>query len=142
MGLIYFLGYLFLEILFSYEFARIFTPLGLFLEVIFTAFAGVYIIRTLPFSMQESMQKVLKREIDEDEFISIGLFKFIGAILLIIPGVFSDILGLLMMFEPFAIWVVRKLVPKREFKTYNNPHYKNSDDDIIDIEIIEEIGKK
>ena len=141
MGLVYFLLYLFLEILFSYELAKIFTPFGLFLEVIFTAFAGVYIIRTLPFSMQDSMQKVLKREIDEDEFISIGLFKFIGAILLIIPGVFSDILGLLMMFEPFAIWIVRKFLPKREFKTYNNTHYKNTDDDIIDVEIIEEIGK-
>ena len=139
MGLVYFLLYLFLEILFSYEFAKIFTPLGLFLEVIFTAFAGVYIIRTLPFSMQESVQKVLKREIDEDEFISIGLFKFIGAILLIIPGVFSDILGLLMMFEPFARWIVHKFLPKREFE-YKN--HTNKDDDIIDVEIVEEIGKK
>ena len=141
MGLVYFLLYMFLEILFSYEFAAMFTPLGLFLEIIFTAFVGIYIIKNLPFSMQESMQKVLRREIDEDEFISIGLFKFIGAILLIIPGVFTDILGILMLIEPFAKWIVHKFLPKREFK-YNNFNDSKKDDDIIDVEIIEELGKK
>ncbi len=140
MGLIYFLVYMFLEILISYEFAVVFTPLGLFLEIVFTFFVGIYIIKTLPFSMQESMQRVLKREIDEDEFISIGLFKFIGAVLLIVPGVFTDILGVLMLIEPFAKWIVHKFLPKREFKVYKN--YKNDNDDIIDVEIIEEIGKK
>ena len=138
MGLIYFLVYMFLEILFSYEFAAVFTPLGLFLEIIFTFFAGVYIIQTLPLSIQEGMQKVMSRQIDEQEFISVGLFKFIGAVLLIIPGVFTDILGILMLIEPFAKWIVHKFLPKRKFE-YKN--YRSSNDDIIDVEIIEEIGK-
>ena len=138
MGLVYFLLYMFLEILFSYEFAAVFTPLGLFLEIIFTAFVGVYIIQTLPLSMQEGMQKVMNRRIDEQEFISIGLFKFIGAILLIVPGVFTDILGVLMLIEPFARWIVHKFLPKREFE-YKN--HTNKDEDIIDVEIVEEIGK-
>jgi len=137
MGLMYFLVYMFLEILVSYEFAAVFTPLGLFLEIVFTFFVGVYIIQTLPLSMQESMQKVMNRQIDEQEFISIGLFKFIGAILLIVPGVFTDILGVLMLIEPFARWIVHKFLPKREFK---HQTYKK-EDDIIDVEIIEEIGK-
>ncbi len=139
MGLVYFLLYMFLEILFSYEFAAVFTPLGLFLEIVFTFFVGVYIIQTLPLSMQEGMQKVMNRQIDEQEFISIGLFKFIGAILLIVPGVFTDILGVLMLIEPFARWIVHKFLPKREFE-YKN--HTNKDDDIIDVEIVEEIGKK
>jgi len=139
MGLIYFLAYMFLEILVSYEFAAFFTPLGLFLEIIVSAFIGFYIIRTLPFSMQESMQKVMSRQIDEQEFISIGLFKFIGAILLIIPGVFTDILGVLMLIEPFARWIVHKFLSKRKFE-YKN--YKDKNDDVIDVEIIEEIGKR
>ena len=135
MGLIYFLVYLFLEILFSYEFAKIFTPLGFFIEVLITAFIGVYIIRTLPFSINESMMKVLKREISEEEFLSIGIFKFIGAVLLIIPGFFSDILGTLFLFEPFARWIARKFLPhQNNFYTYTN----TDDNDIIDVEIIEE----
>jgi len=134
MGLIYFLVYLFLEILFSYEFAKIFTPLGFFIEVLITALIGVYIIRTLPFSINESMMKVLKREISEEEFLSIGIFKFIGAILLIIPGFFSDILGALFLFEPFARWIAKKFLPQQN----NFYTYTDTDNDIIDVEIIEE----
>ena len=140
MGLIYFLIYLFLEILFSYEFARIFTPLGLFLEVIFSALAGIYILQNLHLSIANSMQKVMQREITQEEFLASGLFKMIGAFLLIIPGVFSDILGILFLFEPFARFVGKKL-----FKTRNDFSYKShfsNDDVIIDVEIIEEIEKK
>ena len=132
MAGIYFLVYLFVEILVSYEFAKIFTPFGLFLEVIFSAFVGVYIIRTLHFSMFEEMQKVLRREISEEEFLAAGVFRLIGAVLLIIPGVFSDILGVLFLMEPFARWIGKKIFPKREY-----PKYK--DDDIIDVEIVEVI---
>ena len=139
MGLIYFLGYLFLEILFSYEFANIFTPFGLFLEVLLTAIAGITIIRTLNFSMYESMQRVMRREISEEEFISIGLFKLIGAVLLFIPGVFSDMVGLLLMFEPFAKWFAKKFFKK---ETVYTEHFYTNDPDIIDVEIIEEIPKK
>ncbi len=126
MGLVYFLGYLFLEILFSYEFARVFTPFGLFLEVIFTALLGAYIIKNLHLSLFEEMQKVLRREISEEEFIAAGLFRLVGAFLLIIPGVFSDLVGLLFLFEPFAKWVGKKFF-KREV-----------DDGIIDVEVIDE----
>ncbi len=139
MGIIYFLIYLFLEIMFSYEFAKIFTPFGFFLEVIISAVAGIYIIRLLPFSLNESMMKVLKKEITQEEFLSIGLFKFVGALLLIIPGVFSDILGILFLFEPFARWVARKFLPGKDIYTYTNAQ---NEDEIIDVEIIEEISDK
>jgi len=139
MGLIYFLVYLFLEILFSYEFANVFTPFGLFLEILLTAVAGITIIRTLNFSMYESMMRVMRKEISEEEFISIGLFKLIGAVLLFIPGVFSDMVGLFFMFEPFAKWFARKFFKRDSVYT---KHYCTDDPDIIDVEIIEEIPKK
>jgi UPF0716 family protein affecting phage T7 exclusion len=129
MGLVYFLIYLFLEILFSYEFARVFTPFGLFLEVIFSALLGVYIIQNLHLSLFEEMQKVLRREISEEEFIAAGLFRLVGAFLLIVPGVFSDLVGLLFLFEPFARWIGKKLF-KRE-----------ADDGIIDVEVIDDWDK-
>jgi UPF0716 family protein affecting phage T7 exclusion len=134
MGLLYFLVYLFLEILFSYEFARIFTPLGLFLEVLLTAFVGVYIIRNLHFSLAVEMQRVLRREITEEEFVTSGLFKLIGAFLLIIPGVFSDILGILFLMEPFARWVAKKIFPQNLQKYH---YHKEDDGEIIDVEIVE-----
>ena len=129
MGILYFLVYLFLEILFSYEFARIFTPFGLFLEVIFSAIVGFSIFRNLQFSLALDMQRVLKREVSEEEFMTMGLFRMIGAVFLIIPGVLTDILGILFLFEPSARMVAKKIFP---------PKPKDIYDDIIDVEIIEE----
>lgn len=127
--MLYFLVYLFFEILVTYEFAKLFTPFGLFLEVLFSAIVGVIIIRDLNFSLFENIQRVLRREITEQEFISIGLFRFVGAIFLIIPGVLTDIIGILFMFEFFAKWVARKIfISKSDYK----------DSDIIDVEIIED----
>ena len=141
MGIIYFLVYLFLEIVFSYEFMKVFTPLGFFIETLITAIIGVYIIKNIHFSLNENMMKLLRREISEEEFISIGLFKFIGAVLLIIPGFFSDILGALFLFEPFARWIARKFLSKEEIHIYTN-HSQYNDNEIIDVEIIEELPKK
>jgi UPF0716 family protein affecting phage T7 exclusion len=133
MGLLYFLAYLFLEILFSYEFMKVFTPFGFFLEILFTAAFGVYIIQNLDLSLSLYMQKLMRREITQEEFLSIELFKLLGAILLIIPGFFSDVVGFLFLFEPFARFIAKKLFPQQLYhKSYRD------DDDIIDVEIIEE----
>jgi len=137
MGIIYFLIYLFLEILVSYEFAKIFTPFGLFLEVIFSAIAGVYILQTLHISLAKEMQKVIYGEITQEEFMKSGLFKMLGAFLLIIPGVFSDILGVLFLMEPIARWFAKKLFKKAP--KYTSP---KDEDEIIDVEIVEIIEKK
>ena len=125
--MIYFLVYLFIEIFVSYEFTKIFTPFGMFLEVIGSLILGIVIIQNLGFSMMENLQRVVYREISQEEFISIGMFKFVGAILLIIPGVFTDIIGLLMQFDTFGSMVAKKTMPKKDIV----------DDDIIDVEIIE-----
>jgi len=138
MGIVYFLAYLFFEILFSYEFAKIFTPIGLFLEVIFSAIAGVYILQTLHFSLANEMQKVMKGEMTQEEFMKSGIFRMLGAFLLIIPGVFSDILGILFLMEPVARWFARKFLKKSP--TYHKPSY--DDDEIIDVEIVEIIEEK
>jgi len=129
---IYFLFYLFIEIFVSFEFTKIFSPFGMFLEIIGSAILGIVLLKNLNLSLAENMMRVMRREISQEEFISIGLFKFVGAILLIIPGVFTDIIGLLMMFDEVGAFVARKFIPKRE-----NPN-NNFNDDIIDVEIIED----
>ncbi len=140
MGLIYFLAYLFLEIIFSYKFASIFTPVGLFLEILLSAGAGIFIIQTLNFSFRANIYRLMRKEITQEEFLSIGLFKLIGALLLIIPGIFSDILGILFLFEPFARFVAKKFLPKNNIYTSTKSH--ENDNDIIDVEIIEDKDKK
>jgi len=133
--MIYFLVYLFVEIFVSYEFTKIFTPFGMFLEILASAVFGLMLIRTLNFSLAESMQKVMRREISQEEFISIGMFKFVGAILLVIPGVFTDILGLLMQFDAFGSFVAKKFLTPKETYTHQKDPFES---DIIDVEIIED----
>ena len=132
--MIYFLIYLFIEIVVRYQFTTLFTPLGMFLEVLLTALLGVVIIRNFGFSMMENMQKVIRREIDQEEFLSIGLFKLVGALLLIVPGVFTDILGILMQFDQFGALFAKHFLPKEEIVS---DFAKRDDDEIIDVEIIE-----
>ena len=132
--MIYFLIYLFIEIVVSYQFTTLFTPLGMFLEVLLTALLGVVIIRNFGFSMMENMQKVIRREIDQEEFLSIGLFKLVGALLLIVPGVFTDILGILMQFDQFGALFAKHFLPKEDIVS---DFAKRDDDEIIDVEIIE-----
>ena len=138
MGLIYFLVYLFLEILFSYEFMRGFTPFGFFVEIIVSAVAGIYIIQNLDLSLRDSLIKLMYKEITQEEFISIGFFKLIGAFLLIIPGIFSDLVGILFLFEPFARFIAKKFFANTRVYSSSN----SFNDDIIDVEIIEEIPKR
>jgi UPF0716 protein FxsA len=131
--MIYFLVYLFIEIFVTYEFTNLVSPFGTFLEILISGFMGVFILKTLQFSLVDSMQRVVRREISQEEFMSIGLFKLIGSILLILPGVFSDVLGILMQFDEFGAFVARQFLPKKEYK---DPF--KTDDDIIDVEIIED----
>jgi len=135
--MIYFLVYMFVEIFVSYEFTKIFTPFGMFLEILASAVFGMMLLRTLNFALAENMQKVMRREITQEEFISIGMFKFVGAILLVIPGVFTDILGILMQFEVFGSFVAKKLITPKE--TYKQNPFES---DIIDVEIIEDKNVK
>ena len=135
--MIYFLVYMFVEIFVSYEFTKIFTPFGMFLEILASAVFGMMLLRTLNFALAENMQKVMRREITQEEFISIGMFKFVGAILLVVPGVFTDILGILMQFEVFGSFVAKKLITPKE--TYKQNPFES---DIIDVEIIEDKNVK
>jgi len=136
--MIYFLVYLFIEIFVTYEFTQILSPLGTFFEFLLTGFIGVYLLKTLNLSLVESMQKVARREISQKEFISIGLFKLMGALFLILPGFFSDIVGVLMQFDEFGAFIAKKFIPKKEYREHKESNPFEKDDDIIDVEIIEE----
>ena len=61
-----------------------------------------------------------------------SLFTLLGAILLIIPGFFSDILGILLQFNSIGIFFAKKILGLKE-----NKNRKRSDDEAIDAEIID-----
>jgi UPF0716 family protein affecting phage T7 exclusion len=118
---------MFLEIFVSYEFTKIFTPFGMFIEILGSAVFGVILLRSLNLSLFEHIQKIMTQD---KEFIFVGISQFIGAILLIVPGVFTDIIGVLMQFNIFGFFFTNKFFTKQ--------NSNNFEDNIIDVEIIEE----
>ncbi|WP_281950951.1 FxsA family protein [Nitrosophilus kaiyonis] len=129
--MIYFLLYLFIETFVSVEIASAIGPIWTFIEIIVSAVAGFYILMNYQYKINEYLFAVAKREITLDEFESMSIYTLIGAILLIIPGFFTDILGILLQFHNVALFFAKKILKLKEKEK------KKGEEDVIDVEIIE-----
>lgn len=126
-----------------------------FLEIIFTAILGIFILKNFKYSLTDSINKARSGQITQEEFIKTNVGKGMGALLLIIPGFFTDFLGIILQFG-FMVVVLSKifkfktLQQKNEYNPYsnnfehkqtnfNNTTYKgNKHEEIIDVEIIDD----
>lgn len=145
--MIYFLIYLFLEVMVTSEISAMIGGLNTFALIILTAIAGFIIMANFRFALHENLTRLMKREISQQEFFTQNLFRVVGAILLIIPGFFSDILGVMFQFQPLAMLMAGVLFKGQ--KTYvNNPHQSRPDqktrktDDVIDVEVVDSDSDK
>lgn len=82
--------------------------------------------------------RLREREIGYEAFVGSNIFRILGAILLILPGGLTDILGILMQFSAIGFLAVKPFMKKpapnsTPFDTSNKP--QNSE--IIDVEVIE-----
>jgi len=102
---IYFLIYLFIEVMISSFFAGQIGGLNTFLEILISAFIGIYILKSFKYSLNENIEKIRTGKITQDEFIKTNASKSFGALLLIVPGFFTDIVGLLLQFGLFVVIV-------------------------------------
>ena len=140
--MIYFVVYLFLEVLISVNISSAIGGLATFFEIVFSAFIGISILVNFRTTLLQNLTAVSYQAIDLKEFQKLNLFTIIGAILLMIPGFMTDILGLFMQFSVFtSILVNRYNVKSSTFKPSNNQEeyiQKNikKDSNVIDVEII------
>ncbi len=130
--MLYFLLYLFIETLVSVEIAGAIGPIWTFLEIVSSAILGFFLLMRFQYRSNEYIMALARREITLEEFESMSLYTLLGAILLIIPGFFTDILGLLMQFGAFARFFASKILNLKK-----KPPHKRGEDDVIDVEIIE-----
>ncbi len=127
--MLYFIFYLFIETFVTVKIASAIGPFWTFVEIVATAVYGMWILKNMHLQLAVTMQALASGEISMEEFESMNLYTAIGAILLIIPGFFTDILGLLLQFGVFS-----KFIAKKIFKLKSKPR---EDDNVIDVEIIE-----
>jgi 2-isopropylmalate synthase/UPF0716 protein FxsA len=138
--MMYFIVYLFLEVLISVNISSTIGGLATFVEIIFSAFFGISILINFRKTLVENMTAVSYNCIDLEQFQRLNLFTLIGAILLIIPGFLTDILGILMQFSVFTSVIVNRYNVKSgnckpDFGQYDT-NIKQKDSDVIDVEII------
>ncbi|WP_455466166.1 FxsA family protein [Bartonella sp. B39] len=104
--------------------------------IILTTIAGSILLRIQGLSILKNIQReliqghTLENDIIDDTFI------IIGAILLILPGFVSDILGILFLIKPIrpVVWYLfSSLSNKMNTHTKNNTNAQNESEKIIDL---------
>ncbi|MEA3373660.1 MAG: FxsA family protein [Campylobacterota bacterium] len=138
--MIYFLIYLFLEVLISVNIASAIGGISTFIEIIFSALIGVSILMRFRETLSENMRQVSMNRIDLQQFQKLNMFTLFGAVLLIVPGFFTDIIGLLMQFTVITSMFVNRYAPKSDHK--NPPTQQQKDENVIDVEIISDTTTK
>lgn len=136
MRLILVFIYLFLEVLITYEMIDFLGVLGFVLEIIFSAILGFFILMNYRFFLGDALVRLREREISYEAFVGSNVFRILGAILLILPGGLTDILGILMQFSALGFLAVKPFMKKSAstpFDANNNPQKS----EIIDVEVIE-----
>jgi UPF0716 family protein affecting phage T7 exclusion len=140
--MIYFLLFFFIEVMASSEFIGAFGGLNFFFEIVLTAVLGAIMLGNFKNSIAENLESLVKRQIDYGQFISMGLFTLLGSILLIIPGLFTDVLGLLLQIEIIGSTITKqyekKHGPINKGQQKNQNTQEGNTHDIIDVEVIDD----
>jgi len=138
--MIYFLLYLFLEVVVSVNIASAIGGVWTFVELIASAVAGFAILSAFRGTLAENIRALNQARIDPMEFQQLNLFTVLGSFLLILPGFLTDIVGLLLQFSVFSKMLVNRFVAKS--KHDSSTHYTQKDDHVIDVEIVSDDADK
>jgi len=130
---IYFLIYFFLEVVITVDIASQIGGLATFFEIIGTALVGLFLLTNFRYTLAQSMGALMAGTITVEEFQKMNLMSLLGALLLIVPGFFSDIIGVLLQFGFFGTFIAKKMLHLKEKKRKQEGEYE----DAIDVEIID-----
>ncbi|MCK5854310.1 MAG: FxsA family protein [Sulfurovaceae bacterium] len=130
------LPYLFLELYFSLAVGAEIGFLWTVIWILGSFMLGMGLIQNAHKSLMTNMKLASLGKLNAKSFHDASTSYFIGAILLIIPGVFSDFLGIMALFYTLFLQLggtMSLLKDKTNIKKTN----QQGDDDVIDVEIIE-----
>ena len=135
----FFLLYLFLEVLVSVNISSSLGGLMTFVEIMLSALIGVSILVNFRATLAENMSAFSYNRIDLNQFQKLNLFTLFGAIMLIIPGFLTDIIGVIMQFSVITSMLVNRYgVKSNDYTSYEKENYIKKDPNVIDVEIIDD----
>ncbi|MDQ1324890.1 MAG: protein FxsA [Campylobacterota bacterium] len=97
---------------------------------------GIKLLQSTPFAMMNNLGSVAKGKLSMKSFHDAATAYFIGAILLIVPGVLSDFVGIVCLGYTLYLKFIAKITPEQ--KSYDANHIYKGEEDVIDVEIIDE----
>jgi len=137
--MIYFLIYLFLEVLLTVQVASQIGGLMMFGEILLSAFIGIAILFNFRATLLSNIMELRERRVDANGFYKRNLLSLLGAILLILPGILTDIIAVAIHLFLAGQLIVNRFTPKypeEDSQTKQNTSYYSKDDNVIDAEII------
>jgi len=135
-----FIPYLLLELYLSLQTGE---NIGFFWSVVwivFSAIIGSILLKNSPHAISNQMQSVQMGKLNLKKFQDASMSYFIGSLLLIIPGVLSDFMGIAAIAYTIYLQFIAKITPENsnvnsQFKNFQT---KQGDNNVIDVEIIDE----
>jgi len=97
---------------------------------------GMGLIQNGAITMKKSMASLAAGKLNKKSFHDSATSYFLGALLLMIPGVFTDILGVIALIYTFYLQLGGTIPSSKTENNINNIN-KQGDEDVIDVEIIE-----
>ena len=104
------------------------------LWIVTSMILGFRLLQSSSLSMMGNINAVKNGKLSMKNFQNAATSYLAAAVLLIIPGVLSDFLGLIALAYTFYLQFVAKITPEQT----NNNFKKQGDDNVIDVEIIDE----
>ena len=97
-----------------------------------TIFIGSALLKNSQYAIFGSLNAVSKGKLDLRSFQNASMAYMLGSILLIIPGILSDTLGVAALFYTLYLQFIAKITPEK-------PNFnQKGEDDVIDVEVIDE----
>lgn len=134
--MLYFLVYLFLEVVISVNIATAIGGVMTFVEIVLSALTGFVILVNFRSTLAENLRAVSLRCIDLRQFQELNLFTLVGAALLILPGFLTDIIGILLQFTVLTRMLVNRFSAKYGQCDQPTHYHTRKDDHVIDVEIV------
>ncbi len=123
---LFFFLYLLVEIIGIFYITKHIGLFAMFAEVVISAFIGGLLLLNIRADVMDTLSGLSQNKRDFRGFVRGSFAKVFGSILLILPGVFCDVFGVIILINAF--FILRN-------KQQDLHHH---DEDIIDIEIVDE----
>jgi len=133
MGLV-FVGLFFAELFLSLKVGLVIGFGWSVIWILGSAALGALLMQLSPYALMDTFNTMSLSDFGLRNAHNAALSYLFAAVLLIIPGVMTDIFGLLFLLYNIYLRLFAKMQPKHKSRYYN----QKGDDDVIDVEIIDE----